>query len=102
MDVLMLTSIIEGMPNVLIEAMSAGLPVVATAVEGVAEVLGPLVKNQAVTPGDATAFIDAVCRITSDPACRTKLGDENRQRIQAEFSLQAMIAKYEELYSATG
>ncbi len=97
-DIFLLPSRWEGMPNALIEAMGVGLPVVATSVEGVNEVLGPLAARQAVPSGDAAGFIDAVCRIAADSVYHAELGSENRKRIQAEFSLPAMIAKYEELY----
>ena len=97
-DIFLLPSRWEGMPNVLIEAMGASLPVVATAVEGVTEVLGPLAVDQAVPQGNAAGFTEAVCRIANDPAYRAELGRENRKRIQANFSLQAMIARYEALY----
>jgi glycosyltransferase involved in cell wall biosynthesis len=79
--------------------MGAGLPVVATSVEGVQEVLGPLATEQAVPFGDDAAFIDAVCQIVADSTQHAKLGAENRARIQTEFSLRAMIAEYEELYA---
>lgn len=98
-ELLLLPSRWEGMPNVLIEAMGAGLPVVATSVEGVQEVLGPLATEQAVPFGDDAAFIDAVCKIVADSTQHAKLGATNRERIQTEFSLRAMIAKYEELYA---
>jgi glycosyltransferase involved in cell wall biosynthesis len=98
-EVLLLPSRWEGMPNVLMEAMGLGLPVVATSVEGVNEVLGPLAKGQAVPLGDTSAFVEAVCRIADNAEYRTKVGSDNRERIQAEFSLRAMVAKYEALYS---
>jgi glycosyltransferase involved in cell wall biosynthesis len=98
-ELLLLPSRWEGMPNVLIEAMGSGLPVVATSVEGVEEVLGPLATGQMVPFGDDAAFIDSVCKIVVDSTQRAKLGAENRTRIRAEFSLRAMISKYEELYS---
>lgn len=98
-EILLLPSRWEGMPNVLIEAMGSRLPVVATAVEGVLEVLGPLAEVQAVPAGDAVAFTEAVCRIAEDPSFRSQLGNANHERIQEHFSLSAMIARYEELYS---
>jgi len=98
-DIFLLPSRWEGMPNVLIEAMGLGLPVVAASVEGVTEVLGPLAKGQAVPFGDGAAFIDAVCEIVSDSTHKAKLAEVNCERIRAEFSLRAMISKYEDLFS---
>ncbi|MDA1052819.1 MAG: glycosyltransferase [Planctomycetota bacterium] len=97
-EILLLPSRWEGMPNVLIEAMGRGLPVVASSVEGVKEVLGPLAEEQAVPVGDTSAFVAAVCRVANDSHHRQILGNENRERIQAEFSLNEMIPRYEELY----
>jgi glycosyltransferase involved in cell wall biosynthesis len=97
-EILLLPSRWEGMPNVLIEAMGSGLPVVATAVEGVREVLGPLAAGQAVRSGDDEAFINAVYKIAFDSTLKAKLGEENRARIRTEFSLRAMISNYEKLY----
>jgi len=99
-EMLLLPSRWEGMPNVLIEAMGLGLPVVAASVEGVREVLGALADEQAVPWGNDKAFVDAVCEIFADPSRRARLGGDNRKRVQSDFSLQAMIAKYEELYSS--
>ncbi|MBC8350754.1 MAG: glycosyltransferase [Planctomycetes bacterium] len=97
-EVFLLPSRWEGMPNVLIEAMGAGLPVVATSVEGVKEVLGPLAARQALPFGHDTAFIDAVSQFIVDSTLNAELGEENRERIRAEFTLRSMISKYEDLY----
>ena len=98
-DMLLLPSRWEGMPNALIEAMGLGLPVVATSVEGVNEVLGPLAEQQAVPFGDNAAFIAAACDIIVGSARDSELGERNRARIHAEFSLSAMVSNYEDLYS---
>ncbi|MEO8497906.1 MAG: glycosyltransferase, partial [Planctomycetota bacterium] len=97
-EIFLLPSRWEGMPNALIEAMGSGLPVVAAAVEGVNEVLGPLAAAQEVSLGEANSFIEAICRIATNRDERERLGNENCERVAAEFSLSAMISKYEELY----
>ncbi|MBI2477463.1 MAG: glycosyltransferase [Planctomycetia bacterium] len=66
--------------------------------EGVQEILGPLAERQAVRFGDGSAFLDVVCEIIDSTTLHAKLGEANRARIQAEFSLRAMISKYEALY----
>lgn len=97
-DVVLIPSRWEGMPNVLLEAMAAGRPVVATRVEGVPEVLGPLADIQAVAPGDADAFIASVLKLASQPGEAAAWGDRNRQRVAEHFSLDAMVDRYADLY----
>ncbi len=95
----LLSSRWEGMPNALIEAMGHGLPVVATSVEGVDEVLGPLVDQQTAEFGDDQRFTDNVVRIANDEHEREQLGSSNRDRIRQQFSMQRMIDTYQQLYS---
>ncbi|HVC95459.1 MAG TPA: glycosyltransferase [Pirellulales bacterium] len=96
---LVLPSRWEGMPNVVLEAMAARLPVVATDVEGVRELLGSQAGAQTVARGDMPAFADRIVGIMSDPALAARLGDENRARAESCFSLDAMIASYCALYA---
>jgi starch synthase (maltosyl-transferring) len=86
------------MPNVLLEALAAGLPVVSTRVEGVAELLGPLADEQAVEFGDGDAFLDRARRLVEDRRSGNGVGERNRQRVAACFSRQAMLQAYEALY----
>jgi glycosyltransferase involved in cell wall biosynthesis len=100
-DVLVLTSAWEGMPNVVLEAMAAQRPIVATKAEGVAEILGPLAATparQLVDSGDAAAFVDAVVRLASDAALAQQIGSANRERVRQEFTMQRMVQRYCDLY----
>ncbi len=97
-DLLILPSRWEGMPNVVLEAMASGLPVVATRAAGVVELLGPAAPQQTVEFGDGRALIDAIVRTATDPGKSAELGQANRQRVAQHFSLQAMIDAYSELY----
>jgi glycosyltransferase involved in cell wall biosynthesis len=99
-DLVVLTSRWEGMPNVVLEAMAAGKPVVATDVEGVGELLGPAAEAQTVPADDPEGFADKVVAIISNTQLATRLGDENRLRAQQHFSLESMAANYRDLYVA--
>lgn len=97
-NLLLLPSRWEGMPNALLEAMAVGLPVVATRVEGVDELLGPAAPAQTVRFGDRQCFVNRVLEILENPSRAKSLGDENRRRVLSRFTLPQMIRSYENLY----
>jgi len=99
-DLLVLPSRWEGMPNVLLEAMAAGLPVVARAVEGVREVLGDGASHelQVVSQNDAQAFYSSIVTILSQPELRARLGAENQRRAAVNFRWEKTIEQYAGLY----
>jgi glycosyltransferase involved in cell wall biosynthesis len=97
-SLLILPSRWEGMPNVLLEAMASALPVVATQAEGVTEILGPLADRQVVRFGDDEGLLDCVASFLRDASYARHLGALNRSRVESEFSLPQMVARYERLY----
>jgi glycosyltransferase involved in cell wall biosynthesis len=97
-DLLILPSSWEGMPNVLLEAMAAARPVVASDVEGVREVLGSLAPQQILPKQDGKMLRDRVAAILGNPELANRLGQENRLRVQHEYSDRQMIEAYERLY----
>ena len=97
-DLVVIPSRWEGMPNVLLEAMAARLPVVATDVEGVAEVLGDAAEAQLATPRDSQRLVDQVCETCSNQQLRNYLGNVNRRRIEAHFSIDLVVKRYETTY----
>jgi glycosyltransferase involved in cell wall biosynthesis len=99
-QVVVLPSRWEGMPNVVLEAMAAGLPVVASQTHGVRELLGTNADEQSCPPGDARELSSKLVAILQDRELRGRLGHANQQRAAEEFSLASMVRRYEELYSA--
>ncbi len=101
---LVLPSLWEGMPNVVLEAMAAGLPVIATRVEGVLELVRPGISGWCVPPRDSRELAVAMCELLSDPGRASELGYAGRERVAREFTWQKMVEQYEALYlrSAAG
>jgi glycosyltransferase involved in cell wall biosynthesis len=98
-DLVLLTSASEGMPNVVLEAMAGARPAVATAAHGVEELLGTDADGHQAVPLNAeAAFVEAVVGIASDPRLAARLGDRNRDRVAANFSLERTSQAYVELY----
>ncbi len=64
----------EGLPNAVLESMAYGVPVIATAVAGVPELIDDDVDGLLVTPGDSKALAAAIERLTADPTLRVRLG----------------------------
>jgi glycosyltransferase involved in cell wall biosynthesis len=99
-DLLILPSRWEGMPNAVLEAMAAGKPIVATRTEGVAELMGDLAAEQAIDLADLARMPESVGRIVANPKLASELGQRNHSRAAAEFDLQSMIRRYEDLYES--
>ena len=78
--------------------MASGLPVVATQVEGVCELLGPGFQEQSVPYGKWEDFSDSVVRILSDRNLAHRLGRENRRRTEHYFTIERMVESYQGLW----
>jgi len=105
-DLLVLPSLYEGLPNVVLEAMRLARPVVATAAPGTTEVVDDGRTGLLVPVRDPPALAQAIRTVIHDPELARRLGDAGRARVAAEFRLDAMIgqfaALYEELARAKG
>jgi sugar transferase (PEP-CTERM/EpsH1 system associated) len=98
LDVFVLTSLSEGMPNSILEAMASGLPVVSTAVGGVCEVVDDGVTGIMTPAGDVQAIAGALSRFANDRALRRRMGDAGRAKARSQFSLERMLEQYERMY----
>ncbi len=96
-DCLVLPSFAEGVPVVLMEAMAARLPVIATRVGGVAELVEDGVSGHLIAPGDAVALQDAILAVMSGTD-RAAMGDAGRARVRADFDVEAEAARLAALF----
>lgn len=97
-DVLVLSSIAEGMPVTLLEAMAAGLPIVSTNVGGVASVVEAGITGTLVAASDPQALAAALSIYVADETLRRQHGQAGYARVAAQFSLGAMVDAYASLY----
>ena len=96
---LVLPSLWEGMPNVVLEAMASALPVVGTRVEGMSEMVIEGQTGLLVPPRDAHALAAAVETLLANPQSARAMGSLGQKRVAAEFTWEQMAARYEELYA---
>jgi starch synthase (maltosyl-transferring) len=95
---LVLTSGWEGMPNVVLEAMAAGRPVVARVVEGVSELVEDSVTGWLVADDQISSLAAALERLLDDRVRAEEMGVRGRLKVAGEYSIEAMVAGYEALW----
>ena len=97
-DVLWLGSEYEGMPNVVMEAMMSGVPVVATDIAGNRDLVIDGATGFLVPVGDRAAFARQTKKLLDDGALVRRLGEAGRERIGTEFTVEQMVDRHVELY----
>jgi glycosyltransferase involved in cell wall biosynthesis len=97
-DLLVLPSRYEGLPNVVLEAMMRGKPVVATAAPGTDEVVVDGETGRLVGVGDVKSLARALRDLADDPRRGAALGEAGRRRASEAFGLDRMVAEYADLY----
>jgi glycosyltransferase involved in cell wall biosynthesis len=97
-DIGVLTSLKEGIPRAAVEAMAAGLPMVATRVTGTREVVRDGDSGLLVDAGDAVALAEALAKLIDDPALRASMGARGREIVMAEFDETLIVRRLERIY----
>lgn len=97
--VVLVSSFREGMPHVVLEAMAAGTPIVATGVAGIPEMIADGRDGLLVEPGDPAATAAAVLRVLRDREGARIMAESARRRIRGEFSLETMIDRVEACFA---
>ena len=100
MDVLVLSSLSEGSPNVVLEGMAAGVPVVAVRVGGVPEVVEDGVSGLLVDPGSAPGFSNAVLRLLNDADRAREMGKKGRAIAVENYDINRVVARVEDVFSS--
>lgn len=86
-DVFVMTSFAEGVPVSLMEAMAAGVPVVAPRIAGIAELVDDGESGYLTPPGDAATVAERIIRLLDDAGMRRRFGEAGRRKVEAEFNL---------------
>jgi glycosyltransferase involved in cell wall biosynthesis len=97
-ECLWLASGYEGQSNAILEAMSTGLPVIATDIPGNRDLIVPKQTGYLVPVGDRAAFARWTNALLIDPELARQLGSAGRQRVLTEFSVEKMVARHAALY----
>ncbi|MEX2120776.1 MAG: glycosyltransferase family 4 protein [Pirellulales bacterium] len=97
-DVFVLPSLEEGMSVALLEAMAAGLPVVASSIAANAPLVEDGRHGRLVPPGDSAALAAALAELLEQPDAAARLGSSARERVEARFSIARMVEAHLELF----
>lgn len=98
-DVFVLPSLKEGLPYVLLEAGAAAVPVVATAVGGVPDIIGNEATGLLVPPNNTECLLDALLTLLRKKETRERLGHALKKRVEKEFSFERMLTETQKLYT---
>lgn len=109
LDVMLLTSISEGLPFVVLESFAAGIPIVSTDVGACRELIEGRLNEKpsfgtggfVVPVGNAEMLADALIRILTDPLLGDQMGDAGRQRAEVHYARDTVVNRYRQLYQLT-
>jgi glycosyltransferase involved in cell wall biosynthesis len=100
LDVMVLPSYVEGAPNVVLEAMSAGTAIVATDVSGTPELVRDGVEARLIEPRDSEAIATSLIEMLSSSELRQRFAAAARDRVESTFMLEAMVDHYEAAFGS--
>lgn len=99
-DIFVLASRSEGMPNVVLEAMACGLPIVGSDIPPMRSLINAGVEGALVDPDDAESFARAIREIIGDADRARSMGQRTRARVVTQYGLDAMAGRYATLYTS--
>jgi glycosyltransferase involved in cell wall biosynthesis len=97
-DIFVLPSRSEAFPNAVLEAMASGMPIVASRVGGIPELIEDGHTGFLVPAGDPLALADRLCRFMANPPFAARLGENARAGAEARYSFDRMVAAFERIY----
>jgi glycosyltransferase involved in cell wall biosynthesis len=100
-DVYVKSSISEGVSLTILEAMAAGLPIVATGVGGTPEVVD-VQCGRLIPPRDPSTLAQTLVTLAENPALRADLGQAARRRVETRFTIDRMVGEYRDAYHRVG
>ena len=98
-DIFVLPSLSEGFPNVVLEAMAAGKPVVATAIDGTKEAIANNITGLLVPVKNSKALQNVLLKLLRDESLSKQMGERGRKRVEEYFSLAKQVNSFEKLYT---
>jgi len=99
MDLLVLPSLTEGFPNVILEAFACAKPVVATAVGGIPEIIEEGANGYLVPKERPDLLAEAIKKCLSDPEKKRSMGEAGYQKVKSEFTFESQTKKLESIYN---
>jgi glycosyltransferase involved in cell wall biosynthesis len=99
LDLVVLPSYTEGLPNIVLEAFAASVPVIATAVGGTPELVDDGVNGLLISPGSAAAMATACAQLLAAPQRRAAMGRAGRIKVEDHFTFKTQARAYERLFA---
>lgn len=98
LDISVLPSFYEGMGRVVLEAMAAGKPVIASRVGGIPDLMEDGISGFLVPPGDTQALAERIECFLNNPALRVRMGEQAGRQVRGEHSAEVMVSRIHEVY----
>jgi glycosyltransferase involved in cell wall biosynthesis len=99
-DILIVPSLLEGFPMIILEGMAMAKPIIATRIDGIKEQILDGESGILIPPRDPDAIVEAILRLSADKELSQNLGLEGRRRVENEFTVEKMVSETERVYQS--